>query len=94
MDGREAGPRVVLAPADPGRGREARAPTALGVDDLADELRVEGIKTTAPFHKQVLSHTTFAEGLEGLLKSTGKLWAGSSRRSKTAVSSRPIWVSW
>ncbi len=28
-----------------------------------DELRVEGIKTTAPFHKQVLSHTTFAEGL-------------------------------
>ena len=28
-----------------------------------DELRVEGIKTTDPFHKQVLSHTTFAEGL-------------------------------
>lgn len=28
-----------------------------------DELRVEGIKTTAPFHKQVLSHATFAEGM-------------------------------
>jgi acetyl-CoA carboxylase biotin carboxylase subunit len=28
-----------------------------------DELRVEGIATTAPFHKKVLSHTTFAEGL-------------------------------
>ncbi|MEX2176912.1 MAG: acetyl-CoA carboxylase biotin carboxylase subunit [Pirellulaceae bacterium] len=26
------------------------------------ELRVEGIKTTAPFHKRVLSHATFAEG--------------------------------
>ena len=26
------------------------------------ELRIEGIKTTAPFHKQVLSHATFAEG--------------------------------
>lgn len=28
-----------------------------------DELRVEGIRTTAPFHKQVLSHATFAEGM-------------------------------
>ena len=28
-----------------------------------DELRIEGIKTTAPFHKRVLSHVTFAEGL-------------------------------
>jgi acetyl-CoA carboxylase, biotin carboxylase subunit len=28
-----------------------------------DELRIEGIKTTAPFHKRVLSHATFAEGL-------------------------------
>jgi acetyl-CoA carboxylase, biotin carboxylase subunit len=28
-----------------------------------DELRVDGIKTTAPFHKQVLSHATFAAGL-------------------------------
>jgi acetyl-CoA carboxylase, biotin carboxylase subunit len=28
-----------------------------------DELRVEGIKTTAPFHKLVLSHATFAEGM-------------------------------
>lgn len=28
-----------------------------------DELRVEGIRTTAPFHKRVLSHATFAEGL-------------------------------
>jgi acetyl-CoA carboxylase biotin carboxylase subunit len=27
-----------------------------------DELRVEGIKTTAPFHKRVLSTPTFAEG--------------------------------
>jgi acetyl-CoA carboxylase biotin carboxylase subunit len=26
------------------------------------ELRVEGIKTTAPFHQRVLSHATFAEG--------------------------------
>src|SRR5688572_28015142 len=28
-----------------------------------DELRVEGIKTTAPFHKRVLSHATFVEGM-------------------------------
>jgi acetyl-CoA carboxylase biotin carboxylase subunit len=28
-----------------------------------DELRVEGIRTTAPFHKRVLSHSTFADGL-------------------------------
>jgi acetyl-CoA carboxylase biotin carboxylase subunit len=28
-----------------------------------DELRVEGIRTTIPFHKQVLSHKTFAEGM-------------------------------
>lgn len=28
-----------------------------------DELRVEGIATTAPFHKKVLSHATFADGL-------------------------------
>jgi acetyl-CoA carboxylase biotin carboxylase subunit len=27
------------------------------------ELRIEGIKTTAPFHKRVLSHATFAEGM-------------------------------
>jgi acetyl-CoA carboxylase, biotin carboxylase subunit len=27
------------------------------------ELRIEGIKTTAPFHQRVLSHATFAEGL-------------------------------
>jgi acetyl-CoA carboxylase biotin carboxylase subunit len=27
-----------------------------------DELRVEGIRTTAPFHKRVLRHTTFADG--------------------------------
>ncbi|MCA9163042.1 MAG: acetyl-CoA carboxylase biotin carboxylase subunit [Planctomycetales bacterium] len=27
-----------------------------------DELRVTGIKTTAPFHKRVLSHSTFVEG--------------------------------
>ena len=27
------------------------------------ELRIEGIKTTAPFHNRVLSHATFAEGL-------------------------------
>ncbi|MFO0885806.1 MAG: ATP-grasp domain-containing protein [Pirellulales bacterium] len=28
-----------------------------------DELRVEGIKTTAPFHRRVLETSTFAEGL-------------------------------
>jgi acetyl-CoA carboxylase biotin carboxylase subunit len=28
-----------------------------------DELRIEGIKTTAPFHKRVLSHATFVDGL-------------------------------
>jgi acetyl-CoA carboxylase, biotin carboxylase subunit len=28
-----------------------------------DELRIEGIKTTAPFHQHVLSHATFAKGL-------------------------------
>jgi acetyl-CoA carboxylase biotin carboxylase subunit len=27
------------------------------------ELRIEGIKTTAPFHQRILSHATFAEGL-------------------------------
>lgn len=27
-----------------------------------DELRIEGIYTTAPFHKKVLSHSTFVEG--------------------------------
>jgi acetyl-CoA carboxylase biotin carboxylase subunit len=27
------------------------------------ELRIEGIKTTAPFHHRVLSHATFADGL-------------------------------
>lgn len=27
-----------------------------------EELRVEGIKTTAPFHREVLQHSTFAEG--------------------------------
>ena len=27
------------------------------------ELRVEGIKTTAPFHQRILSHATFVEGL-------------------------------
>jgi acetyl-CoA carboxylase biotin carboxylase subunit len=28
-----------------------------------DELRVEGIATTAPFHKRVLSHNTFIDGM-------------------------------
>lgn len=28
-----------------------------------DELRIEGIQSTVPFHKKVLSHATFAEGL-------------------------------
>ncbi|ADB19125.1 acetyl-CoA carboxylase, biotin carboxylase [Pirellula staleyi DSM 6068] len=28
-----------------------------------DELRVEGIKTTAPFHKKVLSHAVFVDGM-------------------------------
>jgi acetyl-CoA carboxylase biotin carboxylase subunit len=28
-----------------------------------DELRIEGIKTTIPFHKKLLSHTTFVEGM-------------------------------
>jgi len=28
-----------------------------------DELRIEGIKTTAPFHKRVLSHATFVDGM-------------------------------
>jgi acetyl-CoA carboxylase biotin carboxylase subunit len=27
------------------------------------ELRVEGIKTTAPFHQRILSHATFVEGM-------------------------------
>ncbi len=27
------------------------------------ELRVEGIKTTAPFHREILSHETFAQGM-------------------------------
>jgi acetyl-CoA carboxylase biotin carboxylase subunit len=28
-----------------------------------DELRIEGVKTTAPFHKEVLHHSDFVEGL-------------------------------
>jgi len=28
-----------------------------------DELRIEGIKTTIPFHKKLLNHTTFVDGL-------------------------------
>jgi acetyl-CoA carboxylase biotin carboxylase subunit len=27
-----------------------------------DELRVEGISTTVPFHKKVLQHSDFADG--------------------------------
>jgi acetyl-CoA carboxylase biotin carboxylase subunit len=27
------------------------------------ELRIEGIKTTAPFHQRILSHATFVEGM-------------------------------
>jgi acetyl-CoA carboxylase biotin carboxylase subunit len=26
-----------------------------------DELRIEGVKTTVPIHKEILSHTAFAE---------------------------------
>jgi acetyl-CoA carboxylase biotin carboxylase subunit len=28
-----------------------------------DELRIEGIKTTVPFHKKLLRHPTFVEGM-------------------------------
>ena len=27
-----------------------------------DELQIEGIKTTVPFHKKVLNHSAFVEG--------------------------------
>jgi acetyl-CoA carboxylase biotin carboxylase subunit len=28
-----------------------------------DELRIEGIKTTVPFHKKLLAHPTFVDGM-------------------------------
>ncbi|HUE75090.1 MAG TPA: acetyl-CoA carboxylase biotin carboxylase subunit [Pirellulaceae bacterium] len=43
--------------------RPTRADAIATMIRCLDELRVEGIKTTAPFHKRVLSHTTFVEGL-------------------------------
>jgi acetyl-CoA carboxylase, biotin carboxylase subunit len=43
--------------------RPTRADAIATMIRCLDELRIEGIKTTAPFHKQLLSHTTFVEGL-------------------------------
>jgi acetyl-CoA carboxylase, biotin carboxylase subunit len=43
--------------------RPTRADAIATMIRCLDELRIDGIKTTAPFHKQLLSHTTFVEGL-------------------------------
>ena len=43
--------------------RATRADAIATMIRCLDELRIDGIKTTAAFHKQLLSHTTFVEGL-------------------------------
>ena len=43
--------------------RPTRADAIATMIRCLDELRIDGIKTTAPFHKRVLSHTAFVEGL-------------------------------
>jgi acetyl-CoA carboxylase biotin carboxylase subunit len=43
--------------------RATRADAIATMIRCLDELRIDGIKTTATFHKQLLSHTTFVEGL-------------------------------
>jgi acetyl-CoA carboxylase biotin carboxylase subunit len=43
--------------------RPTRADAIATMIRCLDELRIDGIKTTVPFHKRVLSHTTFVEGL-------------------------------
>src|SRR5687768_17015748 len=43
--------------------RPTRADAIATMIRCLDELRIDGIKTTAPFHKRILSHTTFVEGL-------------------------------
>jgi acetyl-CoA carboxylase biotin carboxylase subunit len=43
--------------------RATRAEAIATMQRALDELRIEGIKTTAPFHKRILSHSTFVEGL-------------------------------
>ena len=40
-----------------------RAEAIAGMLRALDELRIEGIKTTVPFHKKVLQHSDFVEGL-------------------------------
>ena len=42
--------------------RETREEAIACMRRALGELRIEGIQTTAPFHKRVLSHATFAEG--------------------------------
>lgn len=43
--------------------RATRAEAIATMLRALDELRIEGIKTTVPFHKRILSHSTFVEGL-------------------------------
>lgn len=43
--------------------RATRAEAIATMQRALDELRIEGIKTTAPFHKRILSHSAFVEGL-------------------------------
>jgi acetyl-CoA carboxylase biotin carboxylase subunit len=43
--------------------RATRAEAIATMQRALDELRIEGIKTTVPFHKRILSHSTFVEGL-------------------------------
>jgi acetyl-CoA carboxylase biotin carboxylase subunit len=43
--------------------RATRADAIACMQRALGELRIEGIKTTAPFHQRILSHVTFVEGL-------------------------------
>jgi acetyl-CoA carboxylase biotin carboxylase subunit len=42
--------------------RPTRAEAVAGMLRALDELRIEGIRTTVPFHKKVLQHSEFVEG--------------------------------
>ena len=43
--------------------KPTRTEAIAGMLRALDELRIEGIKTTIPFHKKLLSHATFVEGM-------------------------------
>jgi acetyl-CoA carboxylase biotin carboxylase subunit len=43
--------------------KPTRAEAIAGMIRALDEMRIEGIKTTIPFHKKLLSHATFVDGM-------------------------------